>query len=237
MNDKQKRTVRIAALIIFIAVTVALTVVCLPIVPMLASDEGRARLEALVDSNLILGVAVFLFLQVLQIVVALIPGAVVQILSGVLFGGFWGSVLCILGTFAGEAVVFYIVRLLGMPLVEALVDSKGIIKLGFLQDTKKVELAVFILYLIPVMPKDALTYIAPLTKIKPSTFFILSISARAPSMIMSIVFGSSLGKGNIVLAIVLSAIVAVIGIVSILYKDRIINIFRTAKSEIKTRAK
>lgn len=237
MNDKQKRTVRIAALIIFIAVTVALTVVCLPIVPMLASDEGRARLEALVDSNLILGVAVFLFLQVLQIVVALIPGAVVQILSGVLFGGFWGSVLCILGTLAGEAIVFYVVRLLGMPLVEALVDSKGIKKLGFLQDTKKVELAVFILYLIPVMPKDALTYIAPLTKIKPSTFFILSISARAPSMIMSIVFGSSLGKGNIVLAIVLSAIVAVIGIVSILYKDRIINIFRTAKSEIKTRAK
>ena len=236
MNDKHKKAVRIAALFIFIGVTVALTVVCFPIVPMLTSDDGRARLEALVDSNMVLGIALFLFLQVLQIVVALIPGAVVQILGGVLFGGFWGSVLSIIGTLAGEAVVFYIVRWLGMPLVESLIDSKGIKKLSFLQDTKKVELAVFILFLIPVMPKDALTYIAPLTKIKPAAFFILSMSARAPSMIMSIVFGSSLGKGNILLAVILSAVVAILGIVSILYKDRVISLFRDAKSGIKTRA-
>lgn len=228
MSEKHKRAVKAAALCIFILVTVALTAVCLPIVPMLASDEGRAKLETLVNHNLILGIAVFLFLQVLQIVVALIPGAVVQILGGVLFGGFWGSVLCIVGTLLGEAVVFYIVRWLGMPLVEALIDSKGIKRLSFLQDTKKVELAVFILFLIPVMPKDALTYIAPLTKIKASTFFLLSITARAPAMIMSIVFGSSLGRGNIIAAIIISVIVAVAGITGILYKDKIIGFFKSS---------
>ena len=229
LSDKQKKTVRTSAFAIFLVVIILLTVVCLPIVPMLASEEGRAKLEALVDSNLILGVIVFMFLQVLQIVVALIPGAVVQILGGVLFGGFWGSVLCILGTLAGEVIVFYIVRLLGMPIVEALIDSKGIKKLGFLQDTKKVELAVFILFLIPVMPKDALTYIAPLTRIKPSTFFVLSITARAPAMVMSIVFGSSLSSGNIFMSVLIFVIVAIAGIVGILYKDRIIDIFRTAR--------
>lgn len=229
MNDKHKKAVKTAALIIFIAVMVLLTVVCLPIVPMLASEEGRARLEALVDENLLLGIVVFMFLQVLQIVVALIPGAVVQILGGVLFGGFWGTVLCMLGTLAGEVIVFYIVRWLGMPIVEALIDSKGIKKLSFLQDTKKVELAVFILFLIPVMPKDALTYIAPLTKIKPSTFFFLSMIARAPAMTMSIVFGSSLSSGHITVAILLFVIVAIVGIVSILYKDRIIDMFRTVR--------
>lgn len=235
MNDKQKKAVRIAALLIFVLVMAALTAACLPIVPMLASDEGRETLEALVDSNLFLGIVVFLLLQVLQIVVALIPGAVIQILGGVLFGGFWGSVLCIFGTFLGEAAVFYVVRKLGMPLVEALIDSKGIKRLSFLQDTKKVELAVFILFLIPVMPKDALTYIAPLTKIKASTFFILSITARAPSMIMSIVFGSSLGKGNFALAVILSIIIAVIGIACILYKDRVINFFKTSHKVHKCR--
>ena len=241
ISEKHKKIIRITALVIFIVVMLALTAACLPLVPMLASDEGRARLEALVDNNLVLGVAVFLLLQVLQIVVALIPGAVIQILGGVLFGGFWGTVLCLLGTLAGEATVFYIVRALGMPLVEALIDSKGIKKLSFLQDTKKVELAVFILFLIPVMPKDALTYIAPLTRIKPSTFFILSISARAPSVIMSVVFGSSLSKGNIFLAIILSAIVAIIGVICILHKDKVIDIFRDAKlrgekRRIKTKA-
>lgn len=229
LSEKQKRAIRIAALCIFAFVMIALTAACFPIVKMLATDAGRADIEALVDENLFLGIVVFLLLQVLQIVVALIPGAVIQILGGVLFGGFWGSVLCIFGTLLGEAAVFYIVKLLGMPLVEALVDEKGIKKLSFLQDTKKVELAVFILYLIPVMPKDALTYIAPLTKIKPSTFFVLSITARAPSMIMSIVFGSSLSSGNTVAALVIFAAVAVAGIVGIMYKDRIINFFKAAK--------
>lgn len=229
MSPKQKKAIKTAALIVFIAVIIMLTVVCLPIAPMLASEDGRARLEALVDENLLLGITVFMFLQVLQIVVALIPGAVVQILGGVLFGGFWGTVLCLLGTLAGEVVVFYIVRWLGMPIVEALIDSKGIKKLSFLQDTKKVELAVFILFLIPVMPKDALTYIAPMTKIKPSTFFVLSMIARAPAMTLSIVFGSSLSSGNIAIAVSVFTIVAIAGIVGILYKDRIIDVFRTVR--------
>lgn len=229
MNNKQKNAVKVAAVLIFIAVTVGLTALCWPIVSMLTSSEGRDRLEALVNDNLMLGVVVFMFLQVLQIVVALIPGAVVQILSGVLFGGFWGSVLCIVGTLLGEMIVFYAVKKLGMPIVEALFDPKGIKKLSFLQDTKKVELAVFILYLIPVMPKDALTYIAPLTRIKPTTFFVLSIVARAPSMIVSIVFGSSLGNGNVFIAVLMFAIVAVAGVFGILYKDRIIGFFKSAR--------
>ena len=235
MSEKTKLAIRIAALILFAVVMVGLTLLCWPIVPMLTSEEGRQNIELLVENNLLLGVLVFLVLQVLQIVVALIPGAFIQILAGVLFGGFWGSVLCIFGTLLGEMAVFYLVKWLGMPIVEALFDSKGIKKLSFLQDTKKVELAVFILFLMPVMPKDALTYLAPLTRIKPSTFFILSISARAPAMIISIVFGSSLGDGNIAIAVVMFLIVAIAGIVGICYKDRIINSFKSAKQQYKNK--
>ncbi len=235
MSEKTKKIIRITALVIFFAVTVGLTVMCLPMIPMLMSEEGRYRLEAIVggivEENLILGVGAFLLLQVLQVVVALIPGGLIQILGGVIFGGFWGTLLCLLGTFLGELLVFYIVRLLGMPLVEALIDQKGIKKLAFLQDEKKCELAVFILFLLPVMPKDALTYIAPLTKIKPSTFFILSMLARSPGLILSNVFGSSLSEGNVMIALILFAIVAIIGLVTIWYRDRIIDLFRTRSSK------
>ncbi len=233
MSDKTKKIVKFSALIIFIAVTAALTVVCIPMIPMLTSEEGRIRLEEIVGGivreNLVLGVGAFLLLQFLQVVVALIPGGLIQILGGVIFGGFWGTILCLIGTLIGEIAVFYIVRLLGMPIVEAIVDSKGIKRLSFLQDEKKCELAVFILFLLPVMPKDALTYLAPLTKIKPSTFFILSMLARSPGLILSNVFGSSLSEGNVMIAVILFIIVAVIGLVCILYRDRIINAFKSAK--------
>ena len=233
MSEKTKKRIKIAALVIFLIVTVGLTVICMPMIPMLASEEGRAHLEALVsgivEENLFLGIGAFLLLQVLQVVVALIPGGLIQILGGVVFGIFWGTVLSLIGTLLGEIVVFYVVRWLGMPIVEALIDAKGIKKLNFLQDTKKCELAVFILFLLPVMPKDALTYLAPLTKIKPSTFFILSMVARSPALIISNVFGSSLSKGNIFFATVLFMIVALVGMMCILYREKIINAFRTAR--------
>ena len=233
MSEKTKKRIRIAALIIFLIVTVGLTVICLPILPMLASAEGRQRLEALVtgivEENLILGVGTFLLLQILQVVVALIPGGLIQILGGVIFGGFWGTVLCLLGTFLGEVIVFYVVRWLGMPVVEAIIDAKGIKKLSFLQDTKKCEIAVFILFLLPLMPKDALTYLAPLTKIKPSTFFLLSMLARSPALIVSNVFGSSLSEGNIFIAVMMFLIAAIVGLICIFYRERIIDIFRTAR--------
>ncbi len=229
MNQKQKKAVRIGSVVIFFAVMIILTVVCWPVVKMIQSDEGRQVLKELVSDNLLLGVVIFLALQILQIVVALIPGAVVQVLGGVLFGGFWGTILCILGTFLGEAIVFYVVRRFGRPFVEAVVDTKNIHKFGFLQDTRKCELAVFILFLIPIMPKDALTYIAPLTDIKPSSFFLLSMLARSPWLVVSNVFGSGLESGNFLIMVVMVAIVAVGGVVGILYKDRIINAFRNAR--------
>ena len=229
MNQKHKKIVSTVAFIIFCAVMLLLTVICMPIVDMLRSDDGRARLQLFVENNLFLGVILFLFLQILQVVVALIPGGLIQILGGVLFSSFWGTLLCFAGVLAGEVMVFYIVRRLGRPIVETLIDSKNIKKLAFLEDTKKCELAVFILFLIPVMPKDALTYLAPLTKIKPATFFILSMLARAPGIIISTVFGSSLSDGNVFIAVTMFVIVAIAGIAGILYRDKIIGIFRNVK--------
>ena len=221
-SGKRKKVIRIVSLCILVAVMIFVTIICIPIVKMLSTEEGRAGLERLVDSNFLLGVCVYMFLQVLQVLVALIPGGVIQILGGVLFGNFWGTVLCSLGILAGSAIVFFMVRRFGMPVVEAFIDRKGIKKFEFLNDTKKLEITVFILFLIPGMPKDVLTYLAPLTKIKPSSFLALSMLGRFPAILLSIVFGANLSEGNILAALVIFAVVAVVGIIGILYNGKIV---------------
>lgn len=221
-SGKRKKVIRIVSLCILVAVMIFVTIICIPIVKMLSTEEGRAGLERLVDSNFLLGVCVYMFLQVLQVLVALIPGGVIQILGGVLFGNFWGTVLCSLGILAGSAIVFFMVRRFGMPAVEAFIDRKGIKKFEFLNDTKKLEITVFILFLIPGMPKDVLTYLAPLTKIKPSSFLALSMLGRFPAILLSIVFGANLSEGNILAAVVIFAVVAVVGIIGILYNGKIV---------------
>ncbi|MCD8345990.1 MAG: VTT domain-containing protein [Oscillospiraceae bacterium] len=226
---QNKKAIKIAAVVILVIVMVGLTIAGIPLVKLLSTDEGREMLEAIVERNVVLGVIVYLLLQMLQVVVALIPGGVIQILGGVLFGNFWGPVLCFLGILLGTVLVFSAVRKFGMPLVEAFVDGKGIKRFAFLNDDKKLEATVFILFLIPGMPKDALTYIVPLTKIKPSRFFFLSMLARTPAIILSTVFGTSLSDGNLITAVILFAVVAVLGLVGILFKDKIIEKLRRNK--------
>lgn len=228
---KNKKAVKRAAVILLVVVMVLLTLGGIPLVKMLSSEEGRLALEAIVDKNVVLGVVVYLLLQVLQVVVALIPGGVIQILGGVLFGNFFGTVLCFLGILLGTVIVFYTVRKFGMPVVEALVDSKGIKRFEFLNDTRKLEATVFILFLIPGMPKDALTYLVPLTKIKPVRFFAISMIARSPAIILSIVFGASLGEGDILAAVLIFAVVAVLGLAGILLKDKVIDLMNARRTK------
>ncbi len=229
MNEKDKKNIRIASIVIFAIVLIALTIACIPLVKGLMSEEGRIALEAFFKENAFWGVVVFLLLQIVQVVVALIPGGIIQIIAGVAFGGFWGTVLAIFGVILGTVVVFSIVRKFGKPIVEAFIDSKGIKEYSFLTDAKKLELVIFILFLIPGLPKDALTYIAPLTKIKMSVFIVLSSLARIPAVIMSCVFGSSLGDGNLLVAVIIFAVVAILGLIGIMYRDKIMEKVKNLK--------
>lgn len=233
MDEQRKRNLKTVYFVVFIIVLIGLTVLCVPLVNRLTSEEGRAQLEAFFADNALWGVVVFLILQVLQVVVALIPGGIIQIIAGVAFGGVWGTVLSLVGVIIGTYIVFVIVRKLGAPIVEAFIDKKGIKQFSFLNDNKKLELAVFILFLIPGIPKDTLTYIAPLTKIKMPNFILLSTVARVPALVMSCVFGSSLGNGNIVTAIVMFSVIAVLGVFGILYRDKIISKVKTFKENRK----
>lgn len=230
-----KKIIRIVSVCVFIAVMTAVTVICIPLVKMLATEEGRAGLEALVERNIVFGVAVYLFMQILQVVVALVPGGVIQILGGVLFGKIWGTILCFAGILMGTALVFYVVRRFGMPVVEAFIDRRGIKKFEFLNDTKKLELTVFILFLIPGMPKDVLAYIVPLTKIKPASYFILSTVGRLPAIVLSTVFGATLSDGNLLSAAVIFIIVAIFGVTGILYKDKAVELMRRQNHKKKIR--
>ena len=137
----------------------------------------------------------------------------------------------------GSAIVFGVVRKFGMPVVEAFIDRKGIKRFEFLNDVKKVEIVVFILFLIPGMPKDALTYIAPLTKIKASSFLAISMLGRLPAIIMSILFGANLSNGNILSAVIIFLVVAIVGIVGILYNNRIVSFIKGKKDAIKEEIK
>lgn len=226
--SKQNK-IRFVIIVMFLIVTVAITILAVPLIRNLTSSEGRNKIVTVVKSLGPLGWLLFIILQVLQVVVALIPGEPIEILSGILFGTFGGLLLCLLGLLIGTVIVYYLIKLVGKPLLDVIIPEEKIKNLKFLQDQKKLESLVFILFFIPGTPKDVLTYFVPLTKIKPLHFFVIATLARIPSIVTSTIVGANLVAGNWKLSVLIFVITALIGLAGIWFNDKFTDKFNRKK--------
>ncbi len=187
------KPVAACVIIIFLALAVYYSI---PYVKLLYTQDGREVLNKKIQSFGAFAPLVFVGLEILQIVAAFIPGAPVEVLGGVLFGSFHGVIFCFAGVFIGTVLVFYLVKLFGQPLVNKIFPQEKLENIRILKDEKRLEFFIFILFLIPGTPKDFMTYIAALTKIKPHRFFFIATLSRTPSMICSVLMGSNIGNGR-----------------------------------------
>ena len=152
------------------------------------------------------GPLVLLGLQFLQVFIALIPGELLETAAGYAFGPWIGTAICYVGVGLASALIFALTRRYGVKLVEIFVDRERINELRFLNTERKRNNLIFLLYFIPGTPKDLLTYFVGLTDIKLSTFLILSMIARIPSVISSTFGGHLLGEERYTGAVILYGI-------------------------------
>ena len=105
----------------------------------------------------LMGVGVFLGIQILQVVVAVLPGEAVELAAGLIYGTWGGLALCLLGVFVSSVLIYYTVRALGARASA----GEALKKYKFLRDEEHIEFALFLLFFIPGTPKDLLTYAGP----------------------------------------------------------------------------
>jgi uncharacterized membrane protein YdjX (TVP38/TMEM64 family) len=162
-------------------------------------------------------------MQFIQVVVAFIPGEVVQAVIGYMYGTIGGGFLTLAGALLSSIFVFYLVRKLGAPFVQGMVGGKDSKRLKFLTDSKNLNALVLILYLIPGLPKDLFTYVFPLTKIRPSAFFVLSTIGRAPAIFATTFVVSSFRSGDYLQMIIVAVIFGGLGILGIVFNQKIMS--------------
>lgn len=144
---------------------------------------------------------VFVLLMAFQVVAALIPGEPLEIAAGAAFGSIEGTVLVLAGIALGSTVVYFLVKQIGVRMVEVFFPMEKIHSLSFLQNKRKLELILFLLMFVPGTPKDLITYFVGLTPLKAKHWLILCTFARFPSVITSTVGGDALGKENYLFAL------------------------------------
>jgi uncharacterized membrane protein YdjX (TVP38/TMEM64 family) len=168
-------------------------------------------------------ILIFILFQILQVIIAVIPGEVVQIAGGYVFGTVFGTLYSISGIVIGSIIVFFIGRIFGYSLIKIFVPEKQIEKFNHLINDKKSEIMMFLLFLIPGIPKDFLTYIAGLTPVKPLRFFLIISIARLPALVGSSYIGENIQTQNFIPVIIVGAIAVILFISGVIFQEKIIN--------------
>ncbi len=211
---KQKRIISIIIILLLICFTGAVAFfIGKPLVKFVGSPE---LFRNFVESRGILGKIAFIGMVIFQVVIAVVPGEPFEIGAGYAFGIFEGTLLCLIGILVGSMLVFGLVRSLGVRIVEVFFSIDKIRSLKFIENSKKLNLISFIVFLIPGTPKDLLSYFVGLTEMKFSSWIFICTVARIPSVITSVISGNALGIKNYKLACIFFGVTALISIIGII---------------------
>lgn len=212
---------KFAGLVAFFILVAISCVFLWPYVHDIFEPGGIDRVTADVRAAGFGGVAILLGIQFLQTVVAFIPGEVVQVAAGMIYGPWFGAFVLLLGCLISNAFVYVLVHKLGAPFVQAMVSQKYMDKFKAFEKSGKLNVIVFIIYLIPGLPKDVFTYLTPLSHMPLHTFLTLSTIARIPGILVSTYAAASLVSGDIITSIVIFAIAGAVAVAGIVGYDKI----------------
>jgi uncharacterized membrane protein YdjX (TVP38/TMEM64 family) len=163
--------------------------ICVQVKHLYSLYQDQEVFKKVVRSYGAYGPLAYILLQILQVVIAPVPGGAIEFLGGVLFGVKAGLIYSMIGLILGSWLAFELARIFEKVAVEKFVSEKTRKKFDYLVEHQGVILS-FILFLIPGFPKDALCYILGLTPMHLGIFLIISTIGRIPGTLMATLQGA-----------------------------------------------
>ena len=206
-----RRRARLIAFAALAVVAVALAAACvnwLPAVYAWLSDPAAVR--AFVAEHAVLARLAIVGVNVLQIVLAFLPGEPVELASGYALGFFEGTAACLAASAIGTSIIYLAVRRWGHRVVDLFFDQGYFERFDWLHRTRRLELIMLAVFLIPGTPKDFLTYFAGLTDMRFGTVLAIATFGRIPSIVTSTIAASSFASGDYGLLVGALAIAALL---------------------------
>jgi len=183
--------------------------------------KDREAIRVWIGERGVLGPLAYIAMQVLQVVIFVIPGELVQVAGGYVFGFALGSLYTLVGIALGSLVNFYAGRLLGRPFVESLFARERIEEIERVTGSGKGAAGFFLLFIIPGIPKDVLCYVAGVSRLGFPAFLAVSMAGRLPGILGSAFMGSAAYTGAYRSAIIVLAVAAALFALGLAFKGKI----------------
>ena len=183
--------------------------------PMIQFVEEPDRFRTWVEHGGTASNLLFIGMVVLQVIIALIPGEPLEIGAGYAFGFLEGTFLCYVGILLGSTFVFLLVRRFGRRVLEVFFSKEKITSLRFLQNSRRRNILLFLIMLIPGTPKDLISYFAGLLDIALPRWLLIVAISRIPSLLTSTMGGDAMGEQQYVFAAIVFAVTVLISLLGI----------------------
>ena len=216
--SKKVKNLMIVRFLIFVLVILAMvyvTLKCIPVISKLANEDTRIEFKNEISHMGFKGVLMVLGLQILQIIVAVIPGQPMEIVSGMLYGTWGGMLLCLVGIFLGTALVFFLVRKIGTDFIQLFFSKEKIDEIKnsrVFKNPAKFEILMFIMFVIPLLPKDIFIYLGGISPVRPKRFLAIATLARIPGLFVTVYAGNKLSEGSFLVTLILVGVFLVVGL-------------------------
>lgn len=209
----KNKSISILVLLVFVALLFFITFTLGQ--QILSMSKDPVAFKAWIESYGIFGRLILIGFMFLQVLVAFIPGEVIEIAAGYAYGPIEGTLLCLMGASLGSLVILWLVKKYGVKMLHNFVSIDKIEKMTFLKNEKKLNTLIFTVFFIPGTPKDLLTYFVGLTRMRISTFIFITFFARIPSVITSTYGGNAVMEGNYMVAfitLIVTTLLSVLGL-------------------------
>ncbi|HFD6468925.1 TPA: TVP38/TMEM64 family protein [Enterococcus faecium] len=156
-------------------------------------------LRGLVGDSIILGPVIFIFIQILQVVIPIIPGGIGTAAGVLIFGPYAGFIYNYVGICIGSIIIFLLGRRYGKPFILSMISDKTYNKyIGWLDNQNRFEKLFALAIFLPVAPDDALCLMAGLTNISVKRYTLIILIAKPLSIFlysMALIYGGQYLSG------------------------------------------
>ena len=192
MKLKVVKFIRIISFIILILFFINTINFLFPIIKSINTEEGRIIAQEKIKNQGIFGMFLIIIIEILKIFTIFFPGEPIELLSGMCFGPILGLIVIYVGITISTFIISKIVKFLGVDFVKSLIKKEKYDKVYEMLEKypKRVEGILFLLYFLPIVPKDFITYLGSLLPMSSKRFLFISLIARFPAVFSSTLIGS-----------------------------------------------
>lgn len=153
------------------------------------SFENMNELKTYINSFGIMAPVVFIIIFILS-TIFFVPGLPITVLSGILFGAWWGTIYVVIGSTIGVSISFLIGRYIGRDFVQALVSKNE--KMAKLDKyiNEQGNTILIISRLVPLFPFNLQNYAYGITGISFKTYLWYSLIFMIPGTFIYTCFGA-----------------------------------------------